>query len=280
MKRHTRVPALALVLLLGACSSTPITRNTLEQAQDDYRRSSADPNVVRLAPNELAQAEKAIKDAKEAWDAHADDEQVEGLAHIAKQKVAIADETAKRRQAEAQYATTARERDQLVAAQRTAEAARANQAAMAAREHAQRLEEQLRELAAKSSERGAIISLDNLVFATGSAQVNPGGVLKLRKLADLLVQNPERSVMVEGFTDSVGDEAYNRELSERRAEAIRTTLVGMGVNADRISTRGYGESFPVAANDTAAGRQLNRRVEIVIANDTGQITPRVASTAR
>jgi outer membrane protein OmpA-like peptidoglycan-associated protein len=272
--------AVALACLLGACSSTPIQPHPYEQAREAYQRASDNPQVARLAPNELDQAQLALKQVKEAKDEHAEDEQVLRLAHIARQKVAIAEEVAKRRLAEAQLAETSRERDRLVAAKRSAEVQRAQQTAIAARQHAQQLEAQLRELQAKNSERGTVISIDNLVFGTGSAQVNPGGVLKLRKLADILVQNPDRDVLVEGFTDSIGDEAFNKDLSERRAQAIRATLIEMGVASDRIAIRGYGESFPVADNDTPAGRQMNRRVEIVIAEDTSQIAPRVASTAR
>jgi outer membrane protein OmpA-like peptidoglycan-associated protein len=277
MKLSRCAQAVALAAMLGACSSTPILPHPYEQAREDFRHASADRQVARLAPQELEEAEQALKPVKVAKDEFAEDEEVLRLGHIALQKTAIAVEVAKRRLAEAQVANVSQERDRLVAAKRALEAQRAQQAALAAQQHAQQLEQQLRELQAKDSERGTVIAIDNLVFDTGSAQVNPGGVLKLRKLAEILVQNPGRDVLVEGFTDSVGGEAFNKDLSERRAAAIRATLIDMGVAADRIDIRGYGESFPVADNATQAGRQMNRRVEIVIADDTSQIAPRVAS---
>ncbi|MEP6606771.1 MAG: OmpA family protein, partial [Nitrosospira sp.] len=97
---------------------------------------------------------------------------------------------------------------------------------------------------------------------------------EVQKLADALKQNPQRTVFIEGFTDSTGTENRNQELSEQRAMAVRDTLLGMGVASNRITTSGYGKSFPVASNNTEAGRQLNRRVEIIISDETGSIRSR------
>jgi outer membrane protein OmpA-like peptidoglycan-associated protein len=96
----------------------------------------------------------------------------------------------------------------------------------------------------------------------------------VQKLADVLKQNPQRNVAIEGFTDSTGSEDYNQELSERRADAVRDTLMNMGIDAARITTRGYGKNFPVASNGNEAGRQLNRRVEVIISDESGNITSR------
>jgi outer membrane protein OmpA-like peptidoglycan-associated protein len=90
------------------------------------------------------------------------------------------------------------------------------------------------------------------------------GMQTAQRLADVLRNNPDRSVLVEGFTDSTGTAAHNLDLSQRRAEAVRSALSQMGVERARIETRGYGEAYPVAGNNTAAERQLNRRVEIVL----------------
>jgi outer membrane protein OmpA-like peptidoglycan-associated protein len=90
----------------------------------------------------------------------------------------------------------------------------------------------------------------------------------------VLQQNPQRKVLVEGFADSTGSAAHNQDLSERRANAVRGALQDLGVAAERIAVRGYGETYPVAANDTAQNRQLNRRVEIVLSDDSGKLMPR------
>jgi outer membrane protein OmpA-like peptidoglycan-associated protein len=94
-------------------------------------------------------------------------------------------------------------------------------------------------------------------------------------LADVLNQNPGRNVLIEGFTDSTGSHAHNQELSERRATAVRAALTEMGVGKERVSMKGYGEGYPVASNDTASNRLLNRRVEIVLSNEGGAIAPRM-----
>ena len=85
---------------------------------------------------------------------------------------------------------------------------------------------------------------------------------------------PKRTALVEGFTDSTGSDATNQTLAARRAESVQAALVGMGVTRERIAAKGYGEAFPVASNATTDGRQLNRRVEIVLSDDSGKIAPR------
>ncbi len=96
----------------------------------------------------------------------------------------------------------------------------------------------------------------------------------VQRLATVLQQNPKRTVLVEGFTDSTGSSQYNQELSERRSMAVRDALLELGITRGQIAVRGYGEAYPVAANDTAANRQMNRRVEIVLSDERGVIAPR------
>ena len=98
------------------------------------------------------------------------------------------------------------------------------------------------------------------------------------QLAQFLVEHPERRVQIDGFTDSVGTDAYNTDLSQRRADAVKTALVNRGVQPSRIGTEGYGKAYPVASNSDSGGRQLNRRVEVVIGGDNGTaIAPRSGS---
>ena len=95
------------------------------------------------------------------------------------------------------------------------------------------------------------------------------------QLAQFLVEHPTRRVQIDGFTDSVGTDSYNEELSQRRANAVREALIARGIESSRIGTEGYGKSYPVANNADSGGRQLNRRVEVVIGGDNGtQISPR------
>jgi outer membrane protein OmpA-like peptidoglycan-associated protein len=136
------------------------------------------------------------------------------------------------------------------------------------------LEAELRELNAKQTERGLVITLGDVLFDTNKAQLKPGGIGSLEKLAGFLKQYPGRNVRIEGYTDSTGSADYNLGLSDRRANAVRSSLLDMGINSDRITTRGYGEESPVASNDTAMGRQLNRRVEIILSDETDGVSSR------
>jgi outer membrane protein OmpA-like peptidoglycan-associated protein len=171
---------------------------------------------------------------------------------------------------------------QAMAAQRQAElsqrsAQSAQDQARAAELRSSLLERELRELAATRSDRGLVVTLNDVLFDTGSATLRPGGQRLVSRMAAFLREYPERTIAIEGFTDSVGSESMNQVLSERRAAAVRQALIDAGIDGSRIAVRGYGPSFPVATNETAEGRQRNRRVEVVISDATGTIGPRVVT---
>jgi outer membrane protein OmpA-like peptidoglycan-associated protein len=213
---------------------------------------------------------------------------VDHLVYVAQRKVAIAQETARRKGAEASVSESEAERAKIQLAGRTEEAekarqeaARAQQSAEASQQQAQnaetrarQLEAQLAELNAKKTERGIVVTLGDVLFDTGRARLKPGGMREVQKLAAILEENPKRKVAIEGFTDSTGSEERNQELSEQRAHAVREALMDMGISSSRITTRGYGKSLPVASNSTEAGRQLNRRVEILLSDESGQLIAR------
>lgn len=136
------------------------------------------------------------------------------------------------------------------------------------------LEAQLAAMEARKTDRGMVVTLGDVLFDTDEAQLKAGGVRNVQKLADFFKEHPQRNVMIEGFTDSTGSGDHNQRLSDRRADSVRTALLGMGMSPERITWRGYGQAYPVAGNDTAAGRQLNRRVELVVSDDNGKITSR------
>jgi len=159
-------------------------------------------------------------------------------------------------------------------AQAQAQAAQQQNAALS--ERAAHLEALLNDIQAVKTERGYVVTIGDVLFATNQATLNPNGMSTLRKLADVMRENPDRTVLVEGFTDSTGSASYNQDLSQRRANAVASALGEMGVPRDRISMKAYGQAFPVASNDNASGRQQNRRVEIVLSNDGAQIPPRAA----
>ena len=172
-------------------------------------------------------------------------------------------------QAEASMRNASAANAQADAARRDSADAQARNTALQAQ-----LDAQMKDMDAKQTNRGMVVTLSDVLFDTNRSELKSGGMRNIEKLADFLKAYPKRSVMVEGFTDSVGSDALNQTLAARRAEAVQTALVNMGVARERVATKGYGEAFPVASNDNNAGRQLNRRVEIVLSDDSGKIAPR------
>jgi outer membrane protein OmpA-like peptidoglycan-associated protein len=125
----------------------------------------------------------------------------------------------------------------------------------------------LSDLQGKMTERGIVLTMGDVLFSFGKADLSPGAVRNLDKLTGFLEKHPDRNLLIEGHTDSIGSDAVNLALSQKRADAVKEALVGKGISPDRIVTKGYGKQFPVASNDTESGRQLNRRVEVVILNE-------------
>lgn len=303
--RFLKPAILASAVLLAACSTVPTTTPTLDQARADFVAANNNPQVSNYAPLEFRQASDALNAANAAAAKKESLEDIDRLAYVAKQKIATAQEVARGKAAEANIADASRQRNEVRLEARTAEADRAKreaaeaQAAAAAAqqqaataqqqaasaqdqaramaERTAQLEAMMADLQAKKTERGLIVTIGDVLFATGQANLTPNGMSSLRKLADAMAQNPERTVLVEGFTDSTGNASSNQELSQRRADAVAGALSSLGVPRERIATRAFGQTFPVAPNDTAANRQLNRRVEIVLSNDANPIPPRTAA---
>lgn len=165
--------------------------------------------------------------------------------------------------------TTGRQSSELAQADAAASAERTRLAQRDARVN--ELELQMQAMNARRSERGIVVTLGDLLFATGQSDLKPEGLRSVVRLAEFLKRNPERTAAIEGYTDDVGSEAANQGLSDRRARAVQDALLQMGVAAPRLSTQAYGESRPVADNATAGGRQMNRRVEVVFAAQAGDV---------
>ncbi len=192
----------------------------------------------------------------------------------AKQAAVLAQNDAARAQQQTQVAQVDAAKAQLDAAKAQADAANSQRATQEAQTRNAQLEAQLADLAAKKTDRGMVITLGDVLFGTDLSRLTSDGVITVQKLAKVMELNPQRHVLIEGFADSTGAAPYNQLLSERRANAVQQSLLDMGVARDRVATRGFGENYPVAANDTAPNRQMNRRVEIVLSDDTGKIMAR------
>jgi outer membrane protein OmpA-like peptidoglycan-associated protein len=295
---------LAGTVALAACSTVPTTTPTLDEARADFVAANNNPQVATYAPMEFKQAGEALDRANQAAAQRESLDTIDRLAYVAKQRIATAQEVAKSKAAEAEVANASRQRDRVQLEARTAEADRAKRDAAAAQaqaaaaqaqaqdaqqqaaaaqqqaaqqaDRASRLEALLVELHAQKTDRGMVVTIGDVLFATDRAELNANGMASVRKLAEIMMQNPDRTVMVEGFTDSTGTSAHNQDLSERRAASVAQALASLGVPRERIGMRGYGEAYPVASNDTASNRQLNRRVEIVLSNEGATIPPRAA----
>ncbi len=144
-----------------------------------------------------------------------------------------------------------------------AEAAKAERA----KAEANQLMQELSDLKAKQTERGIVLTIGDVLFAVGKATLSKEASRNIDKLVQFLQKNPNRRVLIEGHTDGTGSDSLNLTLSQERADAVKEALVTKGISEERISAKGYGKKYPVAGNDTAAGRQQNRRVEVIILNE-------------
>ena len=130
------------------------------------------------------------------------------------------------------------------------------------------------DLQAKQTDRGMLVTLGDVLFEFGRAEVRPAAQNAIAKLASYLKQHPDRRVLIEGFTDSIGSDSANLALSQRRAQAVADALRAQGIDPTRIATRGYGKAYPVAGNTSASDRAMNRRVEVYISNDDQPVRAR------
>jgi outer membrane protein OmpA-like peptidoglycan-associated protein len=266
---------IGLALLVCACASTPRPNAALESARAAVQIAEADPNVTKYAALDLDAAKKDLEVAESAA-LHHDDAAIAQPAYLAAQTARLAQLRASAKADDARVAAGQAERDQIQLAARAREANTANVArdqAAAARdqeaEKSARLQAEVDALKAKPTDRGLVLTLGDVLFETGKAELNSGASRKLDQLAQFLTEHPERRVQIDGYTDSVGTDSYNLDLSQRRANAVRSALQVRGIDATRITTQGYGKEFPVASNADSGGRQLNRRVEIIIGGENG-----------
>jgi outer membrane protein OmpA-like peptidoglycan-associated protein len=257
--------------LLAACSATPTKPEGADNLRAKLTRLQSDSELASRAPLAVKEAETAVSAAEQP---QTDKMLAAHLVFVADRKIDTAEALAESHLAVDQRKTLAEEREAMRLQARTQEADSANRRADSARtaaadaQHsADELQAQIKELRAKATDRGLVLTLGDVLFATGTAKLNASASVSLGKLATFLNQHPERNTLIEGYTDNVGTEEYNQGLSERRADAVKTYLVENGVSARRLTTAGKGESSPVGDNNSATGRQQNRRVEVIIDNN-------------
>lgn len=269
--------SLAIATLLGACSSAPPRNESLEMAR------TVVPEVERsaragIAAADIAHARKSLDAANRLAETKAKPSDIDYeatnaviSAQIAGEKILTAEANEEVARGSAQRQTVlaqARERDSQRSA---AQASDSRRQAEASELRADSLEAQLADLKVKKTERGLVLTLGDVLFDTGLATLKPGAYGTLDRLSMALQENPGRKVLIEGHTDNVGSDASNQALSERRAYSVQTALTQRGVAREQITAFGKGENFPIASNDSADGRQSNRRVELIFTQDQARI---------
>lgn len=272
----SRATALALPVLVGtclmsACSSTPQPNAALEQARATYNRAAADPQVVDRARLELSQSKDALDRADTLWRQDEEKRAIEYNAYLATRRAQIAEETARLKAARDEANNSGSTGVDAALQAQTEQTQQARERARAAEERADALQQELASLHARAEGGGYVLTLGDILFTTGRADLKPGAAPQLDQLASFLQKHPDRTVLVQGFTDNVGSEELNQRLSQQRANAVRNALLVRGVPTSRVRTRGYGEAMPIASNENAGGRQLNRRVQVVISDPNGRL---------
>ena len=286
--RSTIAIAVAAALIAG-CASVPEKPIGSEAVRVKLTALQSDPSLANRAPVAMKDAETAVVVAEMsqkdlALAAH--------RVYIADRKVDTARALAQTQSAEAErkslteagdkarldartHEADVAKNDALVARAENAEqkaiagqarenADAAQLAANASQQQALELQRQLEILQARPTDRGLVLTLGDTLFATGKSELKSGATVNLDRLTAFMNEYPKRTAAIEGYTDSMGSDEMNQSLSQRRADAVKGYLVGRGVSSDRLSASGRGENSPVADNESAAGRQQNRRVEVVI----------------
>jgi len=262
---------LAGAALLAACSSTPERPiEELETARAIVPQVESSPRAGVAAEN-ISNARKSLGTANQLMDSGGKLEDIRYQALVATRNAQIANEKILLAQAKDEFTQAEAERQKVLVQARDREAE-------AARLRAQSLEQELKDLQAQKTERGLVLTLGDVLFDTGKSSLKPGAYSTIDRVAKALNENPSRQVQIEGHTDSTGSADFNQTLSENRAQSVQAALMQRGVSGSQITAVGKGEGFPIASNDNAAGRQQNRRVELIFAEN--QIATPPSGTTR
>ncbi|MFA5495634.1 MAG: OmpA family protein [Porticoccaceae bacterium] len=256
-------------LALFGCASQP--NSNLEEARTTFTSLQNNPQARQLAPLETKDAEEALKRADKAAQGGANKDELDHLAYLTKQRVALANQTIALKEGERQFKEVSGQRNQTRLEARDMQLKEREQLLREREDQIRQLEE---ELNAKPTDRGSVVTFGDVLFDLNKADLKPAAAANIQRLAAFLKENPERQILIEGFTDSTGSDSYNLALSQQRADSVRHALVREGVEQSRITAQGLGKAHPVSDNDTPASRAMNRRVEVTIANDDKPVPAR------
>jgi outer membrane protein OmpA-like peptidoglycan-associated protein len=293
MPGKTLIAAAVASLLLVACAAAPVRPDGADAARARLTQLQNNPELATRAPVSMKDAEVAVRIAEQPqtdveigkYNVYMADRKVDiavaqaETALAVDQRVGLAHEQekarldARTREADLANSKLANARDVIanqknqaadaaaLAAQQAADAA----ALQAAQQNAE-MQRQLDEMHAKMTDRGAVLTLGDVLFATGRADLKVGATNNLDRLVVFLTSYPNRTVVIEGYTDNIGGDEYNMALSQRRSDSVKAYLTGQGIGSERLTSTGKGLSNPIAGNGSAEGRQQNRRVEVIISN--------------
>jgi len=249
------IPVAALILLT-ACGGAPKKIDSLENARAAYTHASTDETVAKHAAGELDDARNALSKGDRIWKKDGKRGRVEHYAYIASQKVKIAHLIAQRKEDDSRLENMNLERQRVQLDVRSEEVDRARAQTLA-------MQQQLDAMQARVTARGIVATLGDVLFDSGEAGLKSTAAVNIDKIANFMNSYPESRALVEGHTDNLGDDDYNLDLSRERAFSVRSALISRGISSSRISTSSLGESSPIADNNSATGRQKNRRVEVI-----------------
>ena len=263
MRTHSFLIIAAVAAALCGCDSTPVQVAELDTARTLVPQVEAAPRAG-VAAAEISEARRALDRAEKLAKDNEDIEDVRFEATVALRNGEIANEKILTAQAKDELERGASERQQVLLDARNSEA-------KLAEERAKQMEQEMKDLKAKQTDRGMVLTLGDVLFDTGKSTLKPGAYATLDRLAKVLNESKDRQVIIEGHTDSVGSDELNMQLSQQRAMSVQSALMQRGVSGSQITTLGKGEAVPVASNDDAGGRQQNRRVELIFSQNTGRV---------
>jgi len=265
MKKAKRIISVLMLFStagLYGCAGHQGSDRALQQANADFQKVKEDTNVLRGAPKDVIRAGESLARAERLstyWGSGAD---VNHYAYLSSRYSAIAREHTQLMLNQEQLAKSELERQRLQLELREAKLSSLQQ-------QGKWLEEQMVALVTTQTDRGLVMTLGDVLFDTGNAELKPSANRTVLKLVQFLQLNPRRTVRVEGYTDNTGDETANLELSKERAQVVADVITDLGIDEARIQVEGYGDQFPIEVNSSDRGRAKNRRVEVVFSDEKG-----------
>jgi outer membrane protein OmpA-like peptidoglycan-associated protein len=260
--------ALGALLLAGMASlygcAGQHSEAALQQASADFQKVKEDSNVLRIAPKDVIRAGESLARADRLstyWGSGAD---VEHYAYLSRRYSEIAREHSDQVLNEERAAKLELERQRLQLELRESKL-------LSVQQQGKWLEEQIVALATTQTDRGLVLTLGDVLFDTGEAELKSSANRVVLKIVQFLQLNPKRVVRIEGYTDSTGGKQENLKLSRDRAQSVADVLTDLGIDEKRIQVEGYGDEYPVDVNASERGRAQNRRVEIVFSDEKGQL---------